>query len=218
VNKIIGDIGAGPIAIYPLLGTKMFNMDFIASDINKNALDLARANVSANCLESNIKLFLVEDSDSYQTILNATLLPLLNNCQKVLHCSEDIISTLRGCMVSTDGLLRRGPLLSLIAASHPLESRNIEAGFMSNLSTSSLLSVNPIGLATAASMPLLDASMCNPPFYCLDELIEANDRTACTGNETEMRTVGGEVTFVAAQIADSIVLKDRLGQKLPRPL
>lgn len=39
--------------------------------------------------------------------------------------------------------------------------------------------------------------------------IQDLERTVCTGSTSEMRTVGGEVAFVCAMIADSIQLRDR---------
>ena len=39
--------------------------------------------------------------------------------------------------------------------------------------------------------------------------IKISSRTVCTGSKSEMRTVGGEVAFVAAIIADSIILRHR---------
>ena len=39
--------------------------------------------------------------------------------------------------------------------------------------------------------------------------IKVSSRTVCTGSKSEMRTVGGEVAFVAAIIADSLILRQR---------
>lgn len=54
--------------------------------------------------------------------------------------------------------------------------------------------------------PLFSAVMVNPPFYDLEEL---EDVTEEAGSKEEMRTVGGEVAFVAAMIGDSLVLRER---------
>ena len=83
----------------------------------------------------------------------------------------------------------------------------------------------------------LTAIMTNPPFYDLYEEVKkhgfglyllsgcslrrmhlyvrcvvqifANQRTVCTGSINEMRTVGGEIAFVCAIIADSLIIRDR---------
>ncbi|TVY88996.1 U6 small nuclear RNA (adenine-(43)-N(6))-methyltransferase [Lachnellula willkommii] len=79
-------------------------------------------------------------------------------------------------------------------------------------------------LQTQKSDPLLpldimniDFSMCNPPFYesKADMLTSAATKqrppfTACTGSESEMVTLGGEVQFVSRMITESLVLKDRV--------
>ncbi|TVY54920.1 U6 small nuclear RNA (adenine-(43)-N(6))-methyltransferase [Lachnellula cervina] len=63
----------------------------------------------------------------------------------------------------------------------------------------------------------IDFSMCNPPFYesKADMLTSAATKqrppfTACTGSESEMVTLGGEVQFVSRMITESLVLKDRV--------
>ncbi|TVY75657.1 U6 small nuclear RNA (adenine-(43)-N(6))-methyltransferase [Lachnellula suecica] len=63
----------------------------------------------------------------------------------------------------------------------------------------------------------INFSMCNPPFYTstADMLTSAAAKqrppfTACTGSESEMVTLGGEVQFVSRMITESLVLKDRV--------
>ncbi|TVY38439.1 U6 small nuclear RNA (adenine-(43)-N(6))-methyltransferase [Lachnellula subtilissima] len=63
----------------------------------------------------------------------------------------------------------------------------------------------------------IDFSMCNPPFYesKADMLTSAATKqrppfTACTGSESEMVTLGGEVQFVSRMITESLILKDRV--------
>ena len=49
--------------------------------------------------------------------------------------------------------------------------------------------------------------MTNPPFYDLEEIISEGGHAVCTGTNTEMRTLGGEVAFIAAMILDSLVMQ-----------
>eukprot|EP00624_Nannochloropsis_granulata_P002985 evm.model.NODE_25191_length_8596_cov_20.292229.1 len=53
------DVGTGASAIYPLLGCKVYNWNFLATDIDSAALEAAWANVLRNKLEDRIKLKLV---------------------------------------------------------------------------------------------------------------------------------------------------------------
>ena len=50
------DIGTGATCIYPLLGAKKFNWDFVATDIDGNSLAIAQKIIQENNLENNIKL------------------------------------------------------------------------------------------------------------------------------------------------------------------
>jgi len=92
------------------------------------------------------------------------------------------------------------------------------------------------GTGAGAVNRVLDVVMTNPPFYNADEQvmcylffvaafgcikckcsqlaalilqIQASERTVCTGSTSEMRTLGGEVAFVAAIVYDSLLLRDR---------
>jgi len=57
---------------------------------------------------------------------------------------------------------------------------------------------------------LIHAVVTNPPFYTAEEVIERNPRTVCTGSLVEMVTRGGEVAFVGAIVADSLILRDKI--------
>jgi len=47
------------------------------------------------------------------------------------------------------------------------------------------------------------------PLFALILQIQASERTVCMGSTSEMRTLGGEVAFVAAIVYDSLLLRDR---------
>ncbi|EFC46463.1 predicted protein, partial [Naegleria gruberi] len=49
-------------------------------------------------------------------------------------------------------------------------------------------------------------TMCNPPFFDVDEEIKRNPNNDCRGNENEMITEGGEETFVKNMMNDSFYL------------
>ena len=54
-----------------------------------------------------------------------------------------------------------------------------------------------------------DFSMCNPPFFDIDEAHEGNPHTALGGTPLEMCTDGGEEAFVLRMAKESSNLKDR---------
>ncbi|KAF4217018.1 hypothetical protein CNMCM8980_003986 [Aspergillus fumigatiaffinis] len=74
-----------------------------------------------------------------------------------------------------------------------------------------------IPLDTKLDVQRLDFTMCNPPFYASrEEMIasaEAKERppfSACTGDEVEMVTEGGENAFVHRMIEESLHLRERV--------
>ncbi|PKX90659.1 DUF890 domain protein [Aspergillus novofumigatus IBT 16806] len=74
-----------------------------------------------------------------------------------------------------------------------------------------------IPLDTKLDVQKLDFTMCNPPFYASrEEMIasaEAKERppfSACTGDEVEMVTEGGEIAFVHRMIEESLHLRERV--------
>ena len=52
----------------------------------------------------------------------------------------------------------------------------------------------------------VDFTMCNPPFFDVDETINRNPKNDCRGNKNEMITVGGEEDFVVKMIDESVIL------------
>lgn len=57
------DIGCGANCIYPLLGHKEYNWQFVGADINQRALDSAQKIIDANHLKNNISLRLQKNPD-----------------------------------------------------------------------------------------------------------------------------------------------------------
>ncbi len=74
------DIGTGATCIYPLLGHKVYNWNFIASEIDAKAFENAKRIIDINYLNPNIEL---RFQDNSQKILDG-----------VLHASEKITATL----------------------------------------------------------------------------------------------------------------------------
>ena len=71
-NVIVLDIGTGATCIYPLLGHAINNWNFVASEIDEKALEIARNIVRMNELNDAIELRFQKDK---QSILNGILDP-----------------------------------------------------------------------------------------------------------------------------------------------
>ncbi len=63
-NAKILDIGTGATCIYPLLGTSVYNWQFVGCDIDNRSLKIAKAIITENNLEPKIELRLQENSDA----------------------------------------------------------------------------------------------------------------------------------------------------------
>lgn len=154
-NKLVADIGVGPLAIYSLLGATLFDMHFIGSDINSDALTIAKNNVAENALTDKITLFLVPDCNKYQQLIASCYLPSLE--RKLV--SEYALSKM---MISAEHL-PRGPLLTLLAKYNPSTVTLLEERFRRCQLQQEWNSINILSL--------LDAVMTNPPFYSDDEQV-----------------------------------------------
>ena len=63
------DIGTGASCIYPILGHKTYEWNFVASDIDADSLKIAKEIISYNRLDTAITLRHVEPSTTLQTLL-----------------------------------------------------------------------------------------------------------------------------------------------------
>ncbi|KAJ2551150.1 ATP-dependent DNA/RNA helicase [Coemansia sp. RSA 1878] len=62
LSKVRGlDVGCGASCIYPLLGTRVLNCEFVGTDINSDSIETARQNVERNA-GTSIQLFLNSDA------------------------------------------------------------------------------------------------------------------------------------------------------------
>eukprot|EP00871_Galdieria_phlegrea_P001836 jgi/Galph1/2653/GphlegSOOS_G1319.1 len=63
------DIGTGASCVYPLLGTKMLNFSFVATEVDEESIDSAKENVRRNNLESVIQIRKVEKDQLLEGVL-----------------------------------------------------------------------------------------------------------------------------------------------------
>jgi 23S rRNA A1618 N6-methylase RlmF len=102
-----------------------------------------------------------------------------------------------------------GPIIQALLQTSSILIKNIILNSANNFYHEHVVSTHPT-IATEQSSEddlLLHSTMCNPPFYDLNENISKNPKTVCSGSNSEMRTLGGEVSFVYAMIADSLILR-----------
>lgn len=89
--NIIGlDIGTGANCIYPLLGHNEYGWNFIASDIDKSAIDSAKNIMSKNKLNASIEIRLQENkANKLKGILKPNELIAFVICNPPFHSSEE---------------------------------------------------------------------------------------------------------------------------------
>ena len=187
-NVTVLDIGVGSSCIYPLLGASMFGWQFYGVDIDKESLAFARQNVDSNpSLASNIKLELVSKEESLQQVL-----------VRLFEIEPS------GCVYSDDDIADKQ-----LSVPNPMESAKRLLEALSE--TSGTRPIGPLANALQAlRFPKISMVMTNPPFYEEDECIQRNPRTVCSGSITEMKTVGGELAFIGAIVADSLVIREKI--------
>jgi 23S rRNA A1618 N6-methylase RlmF len=187
VDQHVLDIGVGASCIYPLLGAKMHSWRFPGVDIDNEAVKCAKKNAELNSsLSSLISIKHVASAGS--------------ELQRIVCSAIDESSVLGDILPVLDG--------STEAASYPFEK------LVKMLSENHSRPLGP--LANALNVLENDealsvtAVMTNPPFYSDSDEIFRNSKTVCSGSELEMITIGGEVAFVGAIIADSLFVRDKI--------
>jgi 23S rRNA (adenine1618-N6)-methyltransferase len=82
------DIGTGANCIYPLIGAKEYSWNFVASDINKTALDNAQKLIETNHLTSKIELrFQPSKTHIFKGIIDPNEPFALSMCNPPFHTS-----------------------------------------------------------------------------------------------------------------------------------
>jgi 23S rRNA A1618 N6-methylase RlmF len=196
------DIGSGANAIYPVLGHAQFGWQFTGTDIDEDSIAWASHYVisgggGGGRSNSAIKLIKTNESVAAQKIFAD-----IDNTTE--HSGSDdekyrlVTRFEKYASGAMDDLVRdRGPIRQAFAVmgdeySSTLHKR--EASYLSKRASAS------------KDTTILSAVMTNPPFYDLEEPIVTNNHSVCTGTEGEMRTLGGEQSFLAAMVVDSLIL------------
>lgn len=230
------DVGVGASCVYPLLGHKMFGWRFIGSDIDPDSILKASRNISKNNLQHFITTVLVPNSEGIQRYLLETGQSSISDPLKTANTflSDDPIdSTLTTTNDADDceGFVpdgKRPPDRSTTAvralfasgAAYTAEHRGPLRQAIAAMGGESLAALLQLERQWADSVGKIDAAvpesvevwltgcMTNPPFYSFDEDIAI--RPSCTGRNTELCTLGGEVCFLLAIYADSKILRHRV--------
>ena len=133
-----------------------------------------------------------------------------NNTKRSITTSDgsmnNLFMLLKNNYNSEGNNLFRGPLRQALLASNHIYAAIIEEDEYNIFANDIATKYNNIN---SNNDPLITACMTNPPFYNTDEDIIGYDNTICTASNVEKFTEGGELAFLTAIIADSLVLRNR---------
>ncbi len=206
-SQIVCDIGVGPGCIYPLLGNRLFSWRFVGSDIDQDSVDSAVRNVAANCpCESDISIVHVPDSEAAQNLVCGWLNTLYvrdedtndSDTGEKIVCGLLNVLTPQGSSDTASPTYHRGPLANtLFALGGQFRARLIQCELSAHDQPAFLF------LDRRGALSLVRTCTTNFP------QIHGNVyNSTCSGSAAEMRTAGGEVAFVTALIADSLLLRN----------
>ena len=197
------DVGVGASCIYPLIGAATHgSWTFHGTDVDARSLQHAEDNVARNPrLRERIQLSLVAPCEALQRAVTQALV-LRPPCPTGAGPITTALASF------CDGDARRGgrgPIRrALEAAGRVADVKACETAYYDDPSP---CVTQPAALQDDA---LYSVVMTNPPFYDVGEAVAPSPLTVCTGAVHEAATPGGEVAFVAAMLADSLVLRRRV--------
>lgn len=203
--KQVIDIGTGMLGIYAILGSQLFDMHFVASDISGEALASLQGIISTNTqLTGKIQLCKVAPSAVLQQAIKSQVLPrYTNNSNNSLSTPCDLFALLpqRGPIQNTFGNASERLYYRAVDATHralellrggrqseednddnesrPRKKRPdvIEGHLDSSSATSNPASVFSLPKTSSVTKykTLVSAVMTNPPFYDLDETVRLTE-------------------------------------------
>lgn len=213
------DIGVGASCIYPLLGCKLFDWNFVGSDSDPDAISCAFHNIARNHLQDRISVVLVNDSLPLQTVVETLFAHNVKKNYDTSTCASAMevemtrsetlavahtgdtdaytVGTGGGEEDTNDGLQEhedndcgqerseshtkemqdslhallgaglplstlRGPVRSALAAISPEHASVVSAAEARCYDTTQMSDPLPC---------MMDACMCNPPFYDINETV-----------------------------------------------
>jgi 23S rRNA A1618 N6-methylase RlmF len=217
------DIGSGASCIYAILGVISHGWSFICSELDPSSIEWTRNHVLTSCnpsLLSHIELVQTANSIEIQSRIESVMMRRSTDPMEKRHISWPKAFTLTdlltrptevGLPESGDNSISltlnqdyiaslRGPIRQALNNCETYREilLQYELSFAGEMASSSRKPVE--------SQHLLDMTMCNPPFYDMQEQIIANQNTVCLGQETEMRTTGGEVLYTFPRVSRIITV------------
>lgn len=156
---LILDIGVGPLAIYPILGHSLFHWDFLGTEIDAMAVAQCQQNLDRNPNHrQHIAISHVTSSATLQQRIAAEYPPSVAQSTGGEASTKAINLATFGSPES--GLL--GPIQTAIHTTEPSQAQAL------NSSTS---------VVSSQRQYAFTATMCNPPFYDLDETVRHHTST-----------------------------------------
>ncbi len=127
----IFDIGTGANCIYPILGVKMFNWDFVASEVSVQSIKEANLIIEANHLNNSIKVRLQENKQHIlKNVLNEEEKITASICNPPFYKNEE--DAIKATKKKWRGLKQEGIERNFGGKATELWYKNGEKGFIQN--------------------------------------------------------------------------------------
>jgi hypothetical protein len=188
------DIGVGASCIYPIIGAKLYGWTFTGTDIDEASATSSRHIVQHNSL-LNIRVEHVEDTWQLQSVVYAVCSGREDEYSGVAADKGNILAVLLATRLD-EAARNRGPIRRALEKYWSSDIiLDMESAFMSSRKTPAPnVMVDPPGPGSQyhsielsdPSTPLeprspvafpFTLSMCNPPFYDLDEKVDSINTT-----------------------------------------
>lgn len=162
------DVGVGPVCIYPILGTKLFDWQFVGSDVDAASVEMCQRNLDANAaLKEHIRVVHVANSDKLQERIVREVLTKMPSGSTDPCANAAVVSLLSIRNSLSDefnkGMPLRGPVSSAL---HSMGGTCTQTLLECETASDSHIDTN-----ASTKGRIFDVIMTNPPFYDTEEQV-----------------------------------------------